>query len=244
MTRISFRFSLLLSLIALGTLAFSQEPARSGVKPASYFFVLLNRPANAPSLSKEAGEKVLEEHMANIRKMAAEHKLVIAGPFLDDTTLRGIFVLQAESLAQAREWADSDPAVRAGRLSPEGHGPWDIDPHAIHSPAEPPGFEQYTVVLLKRGEHWNPSAPEFMDVMKRHHAYVKQITDQGSLAIAGPFPFDDQGELLGVSIFRVGMEQTVKLTQEDPIIKAGQLKTEMHPWGTGKGVLAAGQPMQ
>ena len=102
MTRISFRFSLLLSLIALGTLAFAQEPAQSGVKPASYFFVLLNRPANAPSLSKEAGEKLQEEHMANIRKMAAEHKLVIAGPFLDDTTLRGIFVLQAESVAQAR----------------------------------------------------------------------------------------------------------------------------------------------
>jgi uncharacterized protein YciI len=138
MTRISFRFSLLLSLIALGTLAFAQEPAQSGVKPASYFFVLLNRPANAPSLSKEAGEKLQEEHMANIRKMAAEHKLVIAGPFLDDTPLRGIFVLQAELVAQAREWADSDPAVKAGRLSPEVHGPWDIDPNAIHSPTEPP----------------------------------------------------------------------------------------------------------
>jgi hypothetical protein len=83
---------LLLSLIAPGIGALREAPAQSGAKAAQYFFVLLNRPANAPLLSKEAGEKLQEEHMANIRKMAAEHKLVIAGPFLDDTTLRGIFV--------------------------------------------------------------------------------------------------------------------------------------------------------
>ena len=182
--------------------------------------------------------------MANIRKMAAEHKLVIAGPFLDDTALRGIFVLQAETAAQAQEWADSDPAVKAGRLAAEVHGPWDIDPSAIHDPAEPPGFEQYTLVLLKRGEKWNPNAPEFMDVVKRHHALVKEMVDQGSLAIAGPFSLGDQGELLGVSIFRVGAEQTAVLLKDDPIVKAGLLRPEMHPWGTGKGVLAAGQPMQ
>jgi uncharacterized protein len=244
MRRTSFLSLLLLSLIALRTLAFAQVTAQSGAKPAQYFFVLLKRPANAPQLSKEAGEKLQEEHIANIRKMAAEHRLVIAGPFLDDTTLRGVFVLQAESAAQAREWADSDPAVKAGRLSAEVHGPWDVDTSAIHSPAEPAGFEQYTLVLLKRGEHWNPSAPEFMDVMKRHHAYIKEITDQGRLAIAGPFAIGDQGELLGVSIFRVGVEQTMKLTEEDPIVKAGLLRTEMHPWGTGKGVLAAGQPIE
>ena len=244
MRTVSFRSLLLFSLVALTSAASAQAPAQPSATPAQYFFVLLNRPANAPQLSKEAGEKLQEEHMANIRKMAAEHTLVIAGPFLDDTVLRGIFVLQAESTAQAQEWADSDPAVKAGRLAAEVHGPWDIDPSAIHSPAEPPGMEQYTLVLLKRGENWNPKAPEFMDVVKRHHALVKQMIDQGSLAIAGPFASGDQGELLGVSIFRVGAEQTAALLKDDPIVKAGLLKPEMHPWGTGKGVLAAGQPLQ
>ncbi len=244
MRRICYSGVLLFSLIALAGSVFAQGETHANAKPAQYFFVLLNRPAEAPQLSKEAGEKLQEEHMANIRRMADEHKLVIAGPFLDDTKLRGIFVLRAESAAQAQEWADSDPAVKAGRLAPEVHGPWLIDPGAIHNPAEPPGFEQYALVLMKRGDKWNPDAPGFLDVMKQHHAFVKQMTEQGKLAIAEPFPFDDQGELRGVAIFRVGAEQTAKLTQDDPIVKAGLLKTEIHPWGTGKGVLAAGQAME
>jgi uncharacterized protein YciI len=222
----------------------AQAQIQPNANPAQYFFVLLNRPANAPQLSKEAGEELQDEHMANIRKMMAEHKLVIAGPFIDDTVLRGIFVFQADSAAQVQEWTNSDPAVKAGRLSAEVHGPWLIDSSTIHNPAEPPGFEQYTLVLMKRGDHWNPNAPEFMNVMKQHHAFVKQMTDQGDLAIAGPFPFSDQGELRGIAIFRVGAEQTAKLTQDDPIVKAGLLKAEIHPWSTGKGVLASGQPMQ
>lgn len=244
MRTISFRGILLFGLIGLAGSVYAQAPTRPDANSAQYFFVLLNRPANAPQLTKEAGEKLQEEHMANIRKMAAEHKLVIAGPFLDDTTLRGIFVLQAESAGQAQAWADSDPAVKAGRLAAEVHGPWDIDPNAIHSPAEPPAFEQYALVLLKSGDKWSPNAPEFMDVMKQHHVYVKRITEQGKLAIAGPFPLDDQGELRGVAIFQVGTEQTGELMKDDPIVKAGLLKPEIYPWGTGKGVLAPGQPMQ
>jgi uncharacterized protein YciI len=242
MRKISYSVLLPLGLIAVAVSA-SAQAAQPATKPAQYFFVLLNRPANAPQVSKEDGEKLQEEHMGNIHKMTEEHKLVIAGPFLDDTTLRGIFVLHADSAAQAQAWADSDPAVRSGRLSAEVHGPWLIDANAIHDPA-PSGFEQYTLVLMKRGDKWNPNAPEFMDVMRQHHAFIEKMTDQGSLAIAGPFPFDDPGELRGVAIFRVGAERTGKLTQDDPIVKAGLLKPEIHPWGTGKGVLAPGQPMQ
>jgi uncharacterized protein YciI len=244
MRTITFRHALpvVLLLLAMATSAFGQD--EPSAKPAQYFFVLLTRPANAPSLTKEAAEKLQEAHMANIRKLVSEHKLVIAGPFLEDTPLRGIFVFRADSAAQVEEWGNSDPAVQAGRLSPEVHGPWLIDPSALHDPGTTEGMEQYTLVLLKRGEKWDPSAPGFMDVMKQHAAFVKQMTEQGNMAVAGPFPFNVPGDLRGVAIFRVGAEQTVKLAQDDPTVKAGLLKPEIHSWATGKGVLAAGVAMQ
>jgi uncharacterized protein len=256
MKRMMKRISTAILLLTLITLAGSTLAQPQTDSTNHYFFVLLRRPANAPPMSKEAGETLQEQHMTNLHKLAAEHKLVIACPFLDDTPLRGIFVLQADSAAQAQDWANSDPAVKAGRLSAEVHGPWLVDPGAIHSPSEPPAFEQYSLVLMKSGDNWNPKSPEFTAVLKLHFAFVKQMIEQGTLAIAGPFPFSDPttdpkrdpttdpGDLRGVAIFRIGAEQTAKLTQDDPMVKAGFLKPEIHSWGTGKGVLASGQPMQ
>jgi uncharacterized protein YciI len=244
MRRISVSHVLLLSLFAVADPALAPAQAEPSAKPAQYFFVLLNRPANAPQLSKEAGEKLQEEHMANIRKMAAEHKLVIAGPFMEDTALRGIFVFQAESVAQVQEWANSDPAVKAGRLVPEVHGPWLIDARAIHPPSTPEGMEQYTLVLMKKGEKWKSDAPAFNFVVKEYPAFAKEMETQGYLAVAGLFSLNVPGELRAVAIFRVGPDQTAKLLKDDPDVKAGLLKPEIHSWATGKGVLAPGQPMQ
>jgi uncharacterized protein YciI len=242
MKRHAFASAIALGVLAVTGVAFAQAVATSN--SAQYYLVLLNRPANAPQLSKEAGEKLQEEHMANIRKMVAEHKMLVAGPFMDDTVLRGMFVFQADSAKQVQEWANADPAVKAGRLAAEVHGPWLIDPGAIHNPSEPPGMETYTLVLMKSGEHWNRTAPEVLDTRKQHAAFVRQMTDQGNLAVAGLFPRSDPGELRGVEIFRVGPEQTAKLLQDDPSVKDGLLRTEIHPWATGKGVLASGQPLQ
>ena len=194
-------------------------------------------------MSKAAGEKLQEEHMANIRKLAAEHKLAMAGPFIDDTVLRGIFVLRAKSIVEAQQLANSDPAVKADRLFAEVHGPWFIDPSAIHEPnAGEQGMQQYTLVLMKRGEQWDPGAPGFAELVNQYPVLLKKMASQGKVAVAGPFPFAVPGELRGVAIFRVSAEQTAKLMQDDPAVKAGLLTLEIHPWITAKGVLAPGLP--
>lgn len=218
--------------------------AQSEANSPELYFVLLTRPANPPQLSKEAGEKLQEEHMANIRKMHGEHRLLVAGPFTDNTSLRGIFVLRAGSLEQAQEWANSDPAVKAGRLAAEVHGPWKVDTSLIHEPDKTESMEQYTMVLVKKGEKWEPNSAEFSEVMKRHRSFMGDMVTRGNVAVAGPFGADESSDLRGVAIYRVGAEETEKLVAEDPLVKGGAVKEEIHPWITEKGVLAPGQVMK
>lgn len=88
-----------------------------------YIMVLLHRGDKADSFSKEEAEKLQKGHMDNMGRLAKEGKLIIAGPFGDDTGLRGIFILDVESVEAAKLLVDTDPAVSAGRLRAEYH-PW------------------------------------------------------------------------------------------------------------------------
>ena len=219
-----------------------EASSASGQPAARFFFVLLKHPANAPQMSKEDGDKIQEAHMANIRKLYEEHKLVIAGPFMDDGVLRGIFVMKAASLDEAKEWATSDPAIKAGRLEAEVHGPWMIQPQGIHETETPNTLEKYSLLLVHQGDKWDAKSPVPQDVVKQHMAYGMGLMQQGKLALAGPF--HDDGELKGIFIYSVSMDEAMKLEAEDPMVKNGFFKIEGHPWATAKGVLAAGQPMK
>ncbi len=62
-------------------------------------------------------------HMENINKLAKAGKLIVAGPFLDNKEMRGIFIFNVESIEEAKKLTATDPAVQAGTLEMELH-PW------------------------------------------------------------------------------------------------------------------------
>ena len=58
-------------------------------------------------------------HMENIVRMAEAGKLAIAGPFFGDGELRGIYIFNVETIAEAEALTQSDPAIQAGSLEME-----------------------------------------------------------------------------------------------------------------------------
>jgi uncharacterized protein len=71
----------------------------------------------------ETAARLQRGHLDNIRRLAEDGRLVLAGPFLDAGEIRGIFVFAVDTLEEARALVETDPAVQAGRLSMELH-PW------------------------------------------------------------------------------------------------------------------------
>lgn len=67
--------------------------------------------------------KLQQAHMKNIQRMADDGALVLAGPFLDNGDVRGIYVFNVKSVEEAQKLTETDPAIKAGRLAMELH-PW------------------------------------------------------------------------------------------------------------------------
>ncbi len=92
----------------------------------TYYMVFLYRGDKWTPEQNDYTKKIQAGHMQNINRLAAEGKLLVAGPFLDDKELRGIFIFKVDSMEEAQKLCDTDPAVQAGRLRTEIK-PWFAD---------------------------------------------------------------------------------------------------------------------
>jgi uncharacterized protein YciI len=61
---------------------------------------------------KSLTEELIRAHVAGLKRLEEEGKLVLCGPFLDYKG--GMAIIRADSLEEARALAESDPFVQAG----------------------------------------------------------------------------------------------------------------------------------
>ena len=87
-----------------------------------YVIAYLKRGPNRNQDSATAAE-LQKKHLENIVRMADAGQLVVAGPFMDDTDVRGIYIFNVSTVEEARALTETDPAIQAGRLEMELH-PW------------------------------------------------------------------------------------------------------------------------
>lgn len=91
----------------------------SGVQSMkTYYLVLLKKGPHRDQDSLTV-EKIQAGHMEHLEKMHKEKKMCLAGPMGINTEIRGICVYNTETLEEAVQLANADPAVRSGRLIAE-----------------------------------------------------------------------------------------------------------------------------
>ncbi|WGD35926.1 hypothetical protein [Olleya sp. YS] len=95
-------------------------------------------------------------------------------------------------------------------------------------------MQQYFIAFLKTGPIRNQNEEEATILQKQHRAHLGKMYDLGYADISGPF--GDDGDIRGITIYNVPtLKMADSLANSDPMVKAGRLKIEVHPWWAAKG---------
>ncbi|MEZ4857441.1 MAG: YciI family protein [Flavobacteriaceae bacterium] len=95
-------------------------------------------------------------------------------------------------------------------------------------------MQQYFIAFLKRGKNRSQSKEEADSLQRLHLAHLGRMYEEGYADISGPF--GDDGDIRGITIYNVPTLQIAdSLANRDPMVKAGRLEIEIHPWWAAKG---------
>jgi len=95
-------------------------------------------------------------------------------------------------------------------------------------------MQQYYIAFLKSGPDRSQSDAEAKILQNQHLEHLGRMYDLGHADISGPF--GDDGDIRGITIYNTPtFEMADSLANSDPMVKAGRLVIEMHPWWAAKG---------
>lgn len=85
--------------------------------------------------------------------------------------------------------------------------------------------EAYTLVILRAAQNLNK--PEAEEIIWEHGRRNFSLREEGKLSIV--CPVIDGTDVKGVGIFSTNEEETRKIMEDDPAVKAGIFTYEIHP---------------
>lgn len=201
------RFIFCLLLLAPAYRGWAQQDA--------YTFVFLTKNANADKITQSLLDSLMKGHMANISRLAAEGKLIAAGPFDGGG---GIFILRTASTDQAREWLSSDPGILARRweVTLYPYKPFIGSVCAVKEPYEMVSyaFVRFDMVVTKF------TAQNYPDILRRHEEYVRKLATTGNVVTYGILGEHDTGILV------MKGEVQPEVIEADPGIQEGLFEVQ------------------
>lgn len=228
-----------LLLAFLASLAVAAAAAETGTPDAAgtvrYWFAFLRPNPDRKPIPEAEGKRIMAAHMANIQHMADEGILLASGPMGDPTpTIRGIFILVAPSLEEARRIVARDPTVAEGRntsdvhawLGPEGLGTAYFKAKKEH-PESKDAMATHVLCLVTPGEDSRDGDTA---------AVIASLRDKGVPSAAG-LVVGEPG-FSGILIFKgEDLKKAADQLAAEPAVAAGRLRIEYHLWWTADGVL-------
>jgi uncharacterized protein YciI len=157
----------------------------------AYTIVFLNTKPDAAVLSKEASTTLMEGHMANINRLAAEGKLLAAGPFEGGG---GLFILNTPSADEAERWVNTDPAVQANRWNIEIL-PYTPRVGSVCPVSEPYEMVMYTLIRFDAIVE-KVTASTYPGLIREHELFVKKHTDPATIVTEALFGENEGGILI------------------------------------------------
>ena len=185
-------------------------------QPKTYTIVFLNKKPDAEKISDETSQKLFDGHMANIRRLAEEGKLLAAGPFDGGG---GLFIFNTTSPEEAESWLSTDPAVRAKR--------WNIEilsyTPRIGSLCPVKGnvemvsytFVRFDAIVEKF------TAGNYPNLIRQHDDHVSKVVDSSDIITEAIFGPNEGGILI------VRSELSPDAFADDPGVQQGLVHVEM-----------------
>ena len=190
----------------------------------AYMIVILNKKSNLPKLSADESKRISDGHFANINKLAAEKKLLAAGPFDGGG---GIFILNTTSPEDVKEWISPDPGIQAERWDVEvlpyipRHG--GICQQSDTAKMVTYTFIRYNVVVAKY------TAAEYPEIIRKHNNYLANISAGNEVITEASFGDRDGGLLI------LAGEVAPDLFSNDPGIQGGLIEPQVKKLYIAKG---------
>ncbi|MGC1240834.1 MAG: YciI family protein [Chryseosolibacter sp.] len=182
----------------------------------SYTIVFLNKKTESEKLDEKTTKKLMDGHMANIRRLAEEGKLLAAGPFDGGG---GLFIFNTTSAEEAESWVNTDPAVQANR--------WDVEilPYtprigSVCPVSEPIEMVSYTFVRFDAVVD-KFTAGTYPNIIRQHEAFMKEIADPAQIVTEAIFGPNEGGILI------VKGELNGDAFTNDPGVQQGLLDVEI-----------------
>lgn len=95
-------------------------------------------------------------------------------------------------------------------------------------------MKQYFLCIYLRGEKTDHDSLKLQELQKGHLENITAMDKAGVICMAGPF--GDDTEKRGILMFDVATKEEAEVwLKKDPMVIAGRLKYEIHPWWGAKG---------